>query len=315
MPTTNPGRDGRFRIPSFLWDEAEAALETIESSKGAPEREKLEPSPAESISDVGLSFSELRYASSVRTHSSCASSTASTLPSPRHLVTARAFTTASLVHDRALSGGDTSEGVCDELVERHLNLPFAYPKLERQLSEKAVARLRAYIAARSVDFDKIEHAERPVEIELGNGVRVSGRIDLIRRRDTNEVVVIDFKSNDRTQQEEVTDLQLRLYALGYRQATGEDARAVIVDNLDDLDNPREESVTDETLREAHEAVVAAAGLMRSNTFPRAPQGADGAARDRTCERCDMVGICGTHSYPGGSDGSSGKSHGKQPTKQ
>jgi len=49
---------------------------------------------------------------------------------------------------------------------------------------------------------------------------------------------IDFKSNDRTQQEEVTSLQLRLYALGYRQATGETPTHVIVDNLDDLDHPK-----------------------------------------------------------------------------
>ena len=63
---------------------------------------------------------------------------------------------------------------------------------------------------------------------------MTGRIDLIRRKSTDEVVVIDFKSNDRTQQEEVTDLQLRVYALGYEQATGKRPTAVVVDNLDDL---------------------------------------------------------------------------------
>ena len=58
--------------------------------------------------------------------------------------------------------------------------------------------------------------------------------------------MIDFKSNDRTQQEEVTDLQLRVYALGYEQATGERASEVVVDNLDDLDHPRR-SLVDETM--------------------------------------------------------------------
>ena len=115
-------------------------------------------------------------------------------------------------------------------------------------------RLEEYIVARRATFADIQHAERPIEIDLGDGIRVGGRIDLIRRRSTNEVVVIDFKSNDRTQQEEVTDLQLRVYALGYEQATGERANEVVVDNLDDLANPRRSTVDAAMLDEATEAV-------------------------------------------------------------
>ena len=85
---------------------------------------------------------------------------------------------------------------------------------------------------------------------------MTGRIDLIRRRSTNEVVVIDFKSNDRTQQEEVTDLQLRVYALGYLQATGENADQVVVDNLDDLKHPKIRRVDQQMLDEAADAVLA-----------------------------------------------------------
>jgi hypothetical protein len=72
----------------------------------------------------------------------------------------------------------------------------------------------------------------------------------IRRRSTNKVVVIDFKSNDRTQQEEETDLQLRVYALGYEEATGERAGGVVVDKLDDLSYPRRDDVAPAMLDEA-----------------------------------------------------------------
>jgi DNA helicase-2/ATP-dependent DNA helicase PcrA len=152
-------------------------------------------------------------------------------------------------------------------IEELIGTPFRdKPESDARGLSYADVAILVRVKARQVDFDKIEHAERPVEIDLGDGVRVSGRIDLIRRRDSDEVVVIDFKSNDRTQQEDVTDLQLRLYALGYKQATGEDARAVVVDNLDDLNNPREEPVTEATLAEASSAVVEAAALMRANNF-------------------------------------------------
>ncbi len=309
-----PGEKQTYRTPSFLWEEAAAALDAIGPPDSAVERAKVEPSQTESIEDVALSFSELRYAFECPYSFKLRFLYGFNPPIAEALGYGKGLHDCLFeLHDRALNGGDTSEEVCEELVERHLNLPFAYPRLKTQLSEKAIERLRAYIAARSIDFDKIEHAERPVEIELGNGVRVTGRIDLVRRRDTNEVVVIDFKSSPRAQQEEVTDLQLRLYALGYRQATGENAHSVVVDNLDDLSS-REQPVTEETLDEARAAVGEAATLMRSNEFPRRPKGEASADRDRTCDRCDMAGVCGTHTYTGPAGDASGNGgEGRPPT--
>jgi DNA helicase-2/ATP-dependent DNA helicase PcrA len=122
-------------------------------------------------------------------------------------------------------------------------------------------------------------------------VRVAGRIDLIRRRDTDEVVVIDFKSNDRTQAEEVTDLQLQVYALGYKQATGRDASEVVVTNLDDLENDRKLPVTPESLSEARTAVLRVAELLRVNDLPKEPRGNSDAQRRDTCRRCDLIVLC------------------------
>jgi DNA helicase-2/ATP-dependent DNA helicase PcrA len=107
-------------------------------------------------------------------------------------------------------------------------------------------------------------------------------------------VVIDFKSNDRTQQEEVTDLQLRVYALGYEQAAGERASEVVVDNLDDLANPRRSPVNKTMLDEAAEAVREVGGRLRGNAYPRAPRAPTTEEWDRICRRCDVVGVCGGH---------------------
>jgi DNA helicase II / ATP-dependent DNA helicase PcrA len=52
---------------------------------------------------------------------------------------------------------------------------------------------------------------------------VVGRIDLVRRKDTNETTIVDLKSNDRAQDEEVTEHQLHIYALGYEELTGKHA--------------------------------------------------------------------------------------------
>jgi DNA helicase-2/ATP-dependent DNA helicase PcrA len=41
-----------------------------------------------------------------------------------------------------------------------------------------------YLNANRVFFEKIEFSEKQIEISLGDGVTVNGRIDLVRRIDT-----------------------------------------------------------------------------------------------------------------------------------
>ena len=48
-------------------------------------------------------------------------------------------------------------------------------------------------------------------------------IDLIRKLDTEELAIVDFKSTERAQEEDVTRDQLHVYALGYEELTGENA--------------------------------------------------------------------------------------------
>ncbi|MGH3040609.1 MAG: ATP-dependent helicase [Gaiellaceae bacterium] len=294
-----PTEKRAWSTPSPFWDEAVEALASIDPPEAASERAKLEPRPREGLENVLLSFSELRYAFECPYAFKLRFLYGFNPPLAEPLGYGKGLHDALFeLHDRALNGGDTSEEAAEELVRRHLNLPYAYPELEKKLTDSGIRRLRAYIKVRNPEFDDIVHAEHPVEIELGDGVVVSGRVDLIRRKSTNEVVVIDFKSNDRTQQEEVTALQLRLYALGYQQATGETPTHVIVDNLDDLDHPKVEAVSEEMLEGAANAVRTAATQMRTNEFKRLPKGTDANARGETCKRCDFAGICGTHTYAG-----------------
>ena len=285
-----------WRNPSPFWLEATAALASIDPPNPPPERRLLDPTPARSIADVTLSFSELKYAFECPYSFKLRFLYGFNPPIAEALGYGKGLHDALFeMHDRVLQGEEIDESCVPELVERHVFLPFAYRDLRETLSASAMRRLADYIAQRGSTFADIEHAERPIEIDLGDGIRVTGRIDLIRRRSTNEVVVIDFKSNDRTQQEEVTDLQLRVYALGYEQATGERASEVMVDNLDDLVNPRRSVVDAAMLVEATEAVREVGARLRGNAYPREPRGASVADRDRTCVRCDLVGICGGHS--------------------
>ena len=97
-----------------------------------------------------------------------------------------------------------------ELLDRHLHLPFAYPSLHRDAHESAAGVLERYFADNEDMFDKLEYSEKKIEIALDDGVTVVGRIDLVRRLDNDETTIVDFKTSERSQEEEVTELQLHI---------------------------------------------------------------------------------------------------------
>jgi DNA helicase-2/ATP-dependent DNA helicase PcrA len=93
------------------------------------------------------------------------------------------------VHGRALLGDYADEGEARDLVDMHLHTPYAYATLRQQLEQAAQRVLSDYICDNKALFDKIEFSEKRIEISLADGITVNGRIDLVRRLDTNETTV------------------------------------------------------------------------------------------------------------------------------
>ena len=77
------------------------------------------------------------------------------------------------------------------------------------------------------------HSEKQIQVHVAPGITVDGRIDLVRRLDTDELAIVDFKSTARAQDEDVTRDQLHVYAVGYEELTGERADLIEVLNLDE----------------------------------------------------------------------------------
>jgi DNA helicase-2/ATP-dependent DNA helicase PcrA len=118
---------------------------------------------------------------------------------------------------------------------------------------------------------------------MGDGVSVVGRIDLVKRLDTGEVTIVDLKSSDRVQREQITEAQLHVYALGYQELTGRRADYVEIYELDDQRQIRR-PVADEFMEDVKRDVYAAARALRENNLDPKP----GA---KTCGRCDYCNLC------------------------
>jgi DNA helicase-2/ATP-dependent DNA helicase PcrA len=192
------------------------------------------------------------------------------------------------IHAESIKGNIPSIADVPALVEDHLHLPFASSDVKDYLEQAALKSLTRYLIEHQHDLSRLEHAEKVIELKLDEGIVVSGRIDLIRRTDTDEVVIVDFKTDKRAQEEFITQKQLHIYAIGYEQLTGKQADLIEIHNLDGGGAKRE--MVDERLMDSTMKTVVTAGQrLRKNDLPRLARWCD------TCNRCDLSGICRSQS--------------------
>lgn len=111
------------------------------------------------------------------------------------------------------------------------------------------------------------------------------RIDLVRRLDTDELSIVDFKSTARAQDEDVTRDQLHVYAVGYEELTGERADLIEVLNLDEEGKTIREEVEEPLLVDVRSQIRDAGDSLRENNLPRL------AAWGEQCTKCDLAELC------------------------
>lgn len=285
-----------YRRPSAFWDELTSREQVLtrEPARGRPER--LEPEPRRRLVNVELSFSDLKvffecpYQFKLRLLYGFNAPIHEALGYGRSLHNALAE-----VHRRALAGERADGFRVDELVDRHLSLRYAYDSLVETLRRSAGEAVGRYLREHGGELDRLEHAEADVELALPDGVLVRGRIDLIKRTDVDETVIVDFKSTERAQAEDVTSLQLHLYALGYQQRFGRNADLLEVHNLDE-GGSRRELVDEGMIGETLDVVQRAATQLRGGRLERHGTWCG------HCETCDVAGLCRTRPAAAGGGG-------------
>jgi DNA helicase-2/ATP-dependent DNA helicase PcrA len=189
------------------------------------------------------------------------------------------------MHKRAISGDLVSKAEAQDLVDRHLHTPFAYPELKATLRRAAVKAIEKYFDDHGQDLERTVHSEKQIQVHVAPGITVDGRIDLVRRLDTNELAIVDFKSTARAQDEDVTRDQLHVYAVGYEELTGTRADLIEVLNLDEEGKTTREEVEDPLLVAVRARIKDAGESLRDNDLPRLPVWSE------ECRRCDLAELC------------------------
>lgn len=270
--------------PSEFFEQVLASKYVKRRRQEYSSREHLDATPRASVANVTLSFSDIKYFFECPYQFKLRILYGFNAPLDEAIGFGKSLHDAlAEVHKRSLDGEQIAPEESAELVARHLRTPYAYPALREQLEKAAESAIRGYIKKNGGEFQNLEFSEKGIEIALDNGVTVAGRIDLVKRLDTDEVTIVDLKSNDRAQAEQVTETQLHIYALGYQELTGRNADYVEIYELDEQ-KQKTRSVDDEFIEDVKHDVQHAASCLRRNELSPRPH-------SKSCGICDYRNLC------------------------
>jgi DNA helicase-2/ATP-dependent DNA helicase PcrA len=288
----SPGVSTLYTKPSEFLAEAEAVAFVSTADNGLPTGlERLAPQPKVDVPQVTLSFSELKYLFECSYQFKLRFLYGFNAPIHEALGYGKGLHDAlAEMHKRALNGDIVSHDEVETLVDRHLHTPYAYPALREELVRAGRRSLHRYLDRHGGDLARTIHSEKQIQVHIAPGITVDGRIDLVKRLETDEVSIVDFKSSERAQAEEVTRDQLHVYAVGYSELTGTDADLVEVLNLDPDGKNVREDVREDLLAGVRSRIEEAGDVLRSNDLPKLPLG------HPTCGECDLARICRAPSH-------------------
>ena len=171
------------------------------------------------------------------------------------------------------------------MIEDNFYMPFASEKITDDMKSKAIKSIDEYYKINYSDFEKIQFSEKNIELDLGNNIRVNGRIDPVKwlDKETLNNIIVDFKTANRPLDQEVSEEQLKIYALGFKALTGEDAQFIEFYNLDKNQQDRKRLIN-EDLEKTADKIREAANNIRSNKMVK-------QCEPTKCDNCYIKYLC------------------------
>lgn len=288
-----------YQKPSLFINEIGSSDYLMQSiSEDFNELDNLEPKSKDSTNNIELNFSILKefFDCSYRFKLISIYGFAAAL-NPRMGFGKTIHDSLSEIHKRAYALEDISKEDANDIVSNHENFPYAPPELKEQMQKAAREVVEKYIDENGSEFDEIEFVEKDIQLNLGDGIFVSGRIDLIKRKDFKgnmETTIIEFKSNNEAQDKNITEEQLHLYALGHRELTGEKADYIRIYILQDKENKGESNkgipkkLNDNHLIAIEKKIRNVVTDIRGKNFERISQYS-------ICKECNQKSLCSGYS--------------------
>lgn len=169
-------------------------------------------------------------------------------------------------------------------------LPFIgkAEKVNKILAEKAAECIKKYTLENASKFKEVEYVEKYIEVPLGDDVLVSGRIDLIRKKDIGgkwHVIIVDYKTGHKVSLELEQRLQLEIYALGYKQLKGENADSMEIVDIEGNNVISSRAVVEENLLKTTEMIEDACDAVLEGKIKSK------SCSKEKCKNCSRMAMC------------------------
>lgn len=154
------------------------------------------------------------------------------------------------------------------------------------MTDSAKRAIQKYIDRNQATFGDIRFAESAIEIDMGDGITVNGRIDMVKDvmiDGEKKTVIVDFKTANKRVLEAIDTEQLKIYSLGYQKLTGQTADYMEIYHLDS-ENTAREPVTANLATTVETEIRQAADNIRKNNLPR-------RCSAESCSKCHLSHLC------------------------
>jgi len=194
------------------------------------------------------------------------------------------------IHKRALEGENIEEDQLEEIIERQTHFPYLTSrKLKKSLPEKIRNNVIEYYEENKGSFNDIIFVEQDIQYKLSSDILVLGRIDLIKKKNDfgqYETTIIEFKSKEEMSLAKITREQLKLYALGHRELTGEVADYIMTYYIGEKPPIAKtpEKLYEEDLDEIEQKIKDAVEIIRNEDFKKVES-------KEKCDTCFQNSLC------------------------
>ncbi len=174
-----------------------------------------------------------------------------------------------------------------EILLNQFYLRYASKSYYENLKKSAMRSILKYLSMWRDDFTLSVSSERNFEMDFASAL-VSGTIDLLKRKDSNEEVLemIDFKTGNEKRMDEELALQVQLYTIAAREALNLKVNKAYIHFLDAKKHTRIEVLTTpKQLDLARKTVIDVIQGIVSRRFRRNPK------NKIICNECDWRKFC------------------------
>jgi DNA helicase-2/ATP-dependent DNA helicase PcrA len=192
------------------------------------------------------------------------------------------------IHKRSKLGETLSKIDVEQIAENQSHFPYlGKSTILEQMKVLVKQRVDEYYSKNKDSFKNIEFVEQEIQLNLDEGILVTGKIDLIRKKlyeEKFETTIIEFKSKQDVQNQKITYDQLNLYALGHKELTGETADYIQIYDLEYNTQLPPKSLNQDYLEETNNKIKGAAAVIRNQSFTQVD-------KKEICKECLQYQVC------------------------